>query len=114
MLPREYRLVKNKDFDNVWQKGRSCYGIFLGIRFVQNGANQSRFGFLVSNKVSKRAVKRNLIKRRLRAIIHEKLAEIAIGYDIIVLTKPEIINKEFKEISSEILLCLKKTKLLKN
>lgn len=73
---------------------------------------ESRFGFIVGSNISKKAVSRNLIKRRLRTVIEKNLPIIKKGFDIIVITRPQIIEKNYQEIEQDILGALKQLKLL--
>lgn len=67
MLPKINRLTKKKDFDLVFQKGKGAKIGHFVFRTVKNSLTKSRFGFIVSKKVSNKATIRNKTKRRLRA-----------------------------------------------
>jgi ribonuclease P protein component len=84
MLPRENRLVTKEDFNLVKEKGTLLRTpFFLIIYFFRKDNKPSRFGFIVSTKVSKRAVDRNRIKRLLRDSIRILISEFKPGYDIL-------------------------------
>jgi len=112
MLKKENRLIKKKDFDQVFEKGKSSFNKLLGIKAVDNKFSFSRFGIIVSTKISKKAVERNKIKRRIRDVIQKDLENIEIGKDVVIITLPEIKNKEYEEIDRAIKSGLKKLKLL--
>lgn len=112
MLPKNNRLTKNKEFEQVFQAGKSYFGKLIGVKTIKNGMEISRFGFLVANKISKKATVRNLIKRRLRAIIQLNLNNIAKGYDCVILTQPAIKDQEYSTIENELVMALKKINLL--
>jgi len=113
MLKKENQLKLDKEFDQVFKKGRSSYVEILGIRVFLTQADESRFGILVSNKVSKKAVARNKIKRQIKEIFRLKLAKIKPGYDIVIITLPSILGKNYQEIEAAIDVNLKKLRLLK-
>ena len=113
MLVIKYRLTKQKEFDNVWQTGRSNFNECLGIKVSKNKLANSRFGFIVSAKISKKATDRNQTKRRFRQVIKGSLEEIKPGYDVVIIAQKAIINKEYKEIKNLVLKSLLKLKLLK-
>ena len=113
MLAIKNRLTKQKDFDNVWQTGHSNFNEVLGIKISKNKLAISRFGFIVSAKISKKAVDRNKIKRRLRQVVEDNIKEIKPGYDVVIITQAAIINKEYKEIKNLVLKGFIKIKLLK-
>jgi ribonuclease P protein component len=69
MLLKENRLKKKKDFERVFSQGRNLKGDFLFFKTINNKLEDNRIGFIVSKKVSKKAVERNKIKRRLREIL---------------------------------------------
>ncbi|MDD3301339.1 MAG: ribonuclease P protein component [Patescibacteria group bacterium] len=111
MLNQSLRLNKNKEFDQVFQAGHSFFGIFLGIKALKNEKNTNKFGVLVGLKISKLAVKRNLVKRRIKSVLEKENKNLKQGYNIVVITKPEIINQNYQDIKEEILRGLNKLKL---
>jgi ribonuclease P protein component len=112
MLPQANRLTKKKDFERIFKEGRSSYDKLLGIKISPNRMDVSRFGILVGSKISKKAVERNLIKRRIRESIKKKLLHIKTGFDLIVITLPPIKKSEFDEIESALEFNLKRLKIL--
>ncbi len=62
------RLQKRPDFLRVQNKGEKWVSHGLILQVMPNDLGQMRVGFTVSKKVDKSAVKRNRIKRRLRAV----------------------------------------------
>ncbi len=101
MLKKYLRLSKKKEFDLVFKKGKSTYSPFLLLKYADNGLPLSRFGIIVSNKVSKKATKRNLIKRRLREIIRLNQPKIKKGFDFVIIVSPKIINEKGKVLKSQ-------------
>lgn len=107
MLPKINRLKKEKDFKDVFDKGRGFKQDLLYLKIKNNDLKFSRFGFVISKKVSKKAVVRNKIKRRLREILKAKLPTIKKKIDGIIIVNPgidnsfvdleETINKLFKK-----------------
>lgn len=75
--------------------------------------NPSRFGFIVSNKVSKLAIQRNRIKRAMSESIRYNLTNIPNGYDVIYLVKSTLAKKSTDEIMNITKNSLKRLKLLK-
>ena len=113
MLPEEYRLKKKKDFQKVIQKGKKTGEGFLILRSLKNKLKGTRIGFVVSQKVAKRASLRNKIKRRLREAIRPNLGKIKSGYDLIFFTKKGIEEKDFWQIKEAVIKLLQRAKLLK-
>lgn len=88
------------------------YAKTIGIRYVPTRGGNVRFGFLVSNKVSKKATARNLIKRRLRAAAAGFMGVSRGSYDVVVLTKPSAVGMSYKELAAELGLLLKRTNIV--
>lgn len=112
MLAEANRLTLKKDFAKVFKEGRASFDGNLGIKILENSLDQTRFGFLVGQKVSKKAVARNKVKRRLRAIVRQKLPQIKKGYDVVVITLPPIASQKYKNIERSVSHNLKKLQLI--
>jgi ribonuclease P protein component len=67
----------------------------------------SRFGFVVSKKIDKRAVVRNRLRRQLAGAVLALVSEIKPGWGIIFLVKKSLIGQEFTAIKNETARCLK-------
>lgn len=87
MLPEANRLKLNNDFKKVFRNGRVSENKLMKIKFLDNWKKHSRFGFIVSNKFSKKAVVRNLMKRRLRSAVGFLLKNIKLGVDVVIWPK---------------------------
>lgn len=75
---------------------------FFVCKFGQNHLENNRYGFVVSKKVDKRAVRRNSVKRRLRAqveLFHKKMPQ---GYDFLFILKKEAVGQKSEIFSREI------------
>lgn len=114
MLPKINRLTKKKDFERVFKEGKKCNSDFLFCKFFKNNLDVSRFGLIVSQKVSKKATIRNRIKRQIREAIRLKLPKIQKGFDVIFIVKPNIKRRSFSEILEKLEKILKEAKLIKN
>lgn len=113
MLPLQNRLTKKKDYDTIFKKGKADGNRLFNIRFIKNTLQKARIGFIVSNKIAKKATERNTIKRRMRNSIYPMLPIIYQEYDIVLIAKQQTIEKNsFKEINSAIKHLLGKTRLL--
>lgn len=120
MLVKDNRLTRKKDFDNIYQKGKSLSFENINLKYIANNLSQSRVGFIVSQKISKKAVDRNRLKRLLRESFRLALKEnkLKAGFDIVIVPYPKILDNGIKELKLEeinkiILSLLKKANLLK-
>ncbi len=114
MLPKEHRLKKEKDFEKIVKQGESHSDNFLVLKFLKNDLGTSRIGFAVGKKISKKAVVRNKLKRRLREAVKIYLPKLKSDYDLIFFSKKGSEKKEFSELKEMIEKLLEKAKLLKN
>lgn len=113
MLKAERRLTRDKDFKLVFKKGRTFENEFLRIKFSETGPESSRFGFVVSKKISNKASQRNLLKRRLRAAVKFLLPKVKPGFDVIVWPKASLKGKKIITLESSLESILSRSKLLK-
>lgn len=95
-LPKKYRL----SFREKKILGKAHDGPFFKLVFIKNDYSK-RFAFVVSNRISKKAVERNKIKRYLGEGIRELAININNG-DYVFYAKNEIIKKNAKEIKEEL------------
>ncbi len=83
-LNHAVRLRKNTEFQRVRQQGRSIMSPLLILAWMPNDVAKIRVGFVVSKRVSKRAVDRNYIKRLLSEAMRALLPRLPSGLDIVV------------------------------
>ncbi len=114
MLPCENRLIKKKDFTAIYSSGHSFSFKNVIIKVKNNNLKVTRVGIAIGLKFSKKAVKRNKIKRQLREIFRKRIKQIKIGKDIIVMVK-KIKAEEFifSEIEKSVQKVLKEGNLMK-
>lgn len=92
MLKKENRLQKEKEFSRVFKGSRPIYTENLVLRFVKQPQvlkPDTRFGFVISNKINKLATRRNALKRQLRAVIQDQLSNIKVGYNVVITVKSD-------------------------
>ena len=94
-LNKKNRLKKKKDFEGVFKKGKAVKGNFLFVRYLKNNLEFPRFAFVVSSRVSKKAVVRNRIRRALSEAARSELKNVQ-PRDIIM-----IADKKIADISRE-------------
>ena len=103
MLPKQNRLTKDSEIKTVFKKSKKVSSDFFEI-YLHNRASLHknelpRFSFVISTKVHKHAVKRNMLKRQLRAAINIILKDgirSLLGKDFVIRVKPgyfEISNR---------------------
>jgi ribonuclease P protein component len=112
MLPKINRIKKKKDFEIIFKNSKSFRNNLFIFKIMENNLGLNRFGFVVSQKVSKKAVVRNKIRRRLTEIIKVGMKDVKIGTDLVVITLPGIEKREFLELREIINKALIKAKLI--
>ena len=112
MFPREQRIKKDTDFDRLFKKGAVQRGLVADLRWIAIGLDKSRFGFMVSTAISKKAVKRNAIRRQLTAVTKNLSPAIKGIYDILIVAKPAIAKCAVQEIEKHVQELFKKAKLI--
>lgn len=112
MLPKEYRLRRDKEFKQVFKSGKSVFDAACGLKFQKNSMKNSRFAVVVGTKVSKSAVKRNRTRRQYQEIIRLKFDDISSGFDVILLVGKEALNLDYDSKEKKLLKVLKKAELI--
>lgn len=108
MFNQKNRLRKKKEIEKVFKSGKGFYSDILGFKFLKNDLNESRFCIIISAKISKKAVIRNKIRRRIRAIIIEDLKKIKKDTDLIIIVNKNISDFDFLELKKSISFVFKK------
>ncbi len=112
MLARKHRLTTDKDVTRVLRKGRAVFTNLLVVKALPNEEGAVRATVVVSTKVHKRATKRNLIKRRVREVIHKLIPSFLAPVDIVILAQNEAVDREQADFEAAIVYCLKKLRIL--
>lgn len=106
MLPIQNRLRHRRDFSRVYQRGTRLNSLALSLRAYsrvkqahppEQSSHPVRIGFSISQKISKRAVIRNRIKRRLRAAFRQLLPRVQDGWDLILVVRPDAVECDYLE-----------------
>ena len=99
MLKKADRINKTRDLQKVYRLGKAVHSSALVIKFV--GGERSQAAFVVSKKVSKKAVERNRIKRVLREVFRLSLAQRKKGR-YLIMVKPTAAKLKAQELRVEI------------
>lgn len=103
MLASKYRLKKKVNFAQAEIDGKLIQSKSFGVEiYDRKDSDNSRFGFIISTRISKKAVIRNKIKRIISDYIRNNLEKIKNGLDVVFLIKPLIVKLNKNHIESEI------------
>lgn len=111
-MPRIHRLKSERDFARLAKSRKTGYAKSVGVKVRENHLPYSRFGVVVGLKVSKKAVERNLLKRRMREIMKKHLLKVSAGYDIMVLIQKSALGQDFDALESDFLKAIAKAGLM--
>ncbi|AOY82096.1 ribonuclease P protein component [Moorena producens JHB] len=130
-LPQANRLKHWRDFKTVYRWGIRRSGRYLTLRGLQQSTiapiaketiapekslpdnhHPSRLGISISQKVSKKAVVRNRIKRQIRAALRQLLPRLSPGWKLVVIVKPEARECEYAQLLRELEKLLVKAEVL--
>ena len=112
MLSKINRIKKKKDFERIFKNSKTFRGNLFIFRIMKNNLGLNRFGFVVSQKISKKATLRNKTRRRLAEAIRSEIKNIKIGTDLVIIALPGIEKKGFSEIREAVKNTLIKSRLI--
>ncbi|MFA6553634.1 MAG: ribonuclease P protein component [Patescibacteria group bacterium] len=113
MLSAKHRIVTDRDWHNLHRRGQTYHEADAVLKVLPRHTPDTRFGFSIGLKVSKKSTQRNLLKRRLRVIAAKLLPRIKPGYDIAIIAKPPLKGLTFEELTDHITDLIARTKLFK-
>lgn len=100
------RLKKRRDFLEVRKGRRAHTGLFSVQAMPRSEGKPARVGFTVSRQVSPLAVKRNRIRRRLKAAM--RLMDPPGATDYVVVARIEALTAPFRRLTSDLERALRK------
>lgn len=110
-MNKEQRLRSNREFRNVYDKGKSFANKYIVMFFIKNDLEFNRVGFAITKKLGNSVV-RSTFKRRMKESYRLNQHKFNQGYDIIFLSRPSAKDIDYKAVESAILHLGKISKLL--
>lgn len=100
---------KREDFLAIQRKQRKYVTQGMVVQVAPNHLDIIRRGITVSSKVDKRAVVRNRLKRRLRAISTDVLSQYGhTGFDIVLIGRKQGLTRHYSDLKNDLITALKK------
>jgi ribonuclease P protein component len=91
MLPAKHRLKNKEAFNAVFQKGKVVSNEVLIMRFRPGSDKETKIGFSAGIKFSKKASRRNKVKRWMREAVRPLFKRIKPGVQIVFLINPKVL-----------------------
>lgn len=111
MLPWHERLRLKQDFQQLRQQGVRLRQSFFSLVVLRENSQRRLAGFVVSKRISKKAVVRNRIKRQMRAAYAALRDSVENGCLLLFIAQPQIAEQGFQEIQRQIQQALHKAKV---
>ncbi|MDY0231731.1 MAG: ribonuclease P protein component [Candidatus Saccharicenans sp.] len=94
------RIRKQKDFTELYRRGRRLKSRYFHLVFQPNGLEYSRMAVVVSKKIGKATV-RNRIKRRFKELFRRNKHLLRQPCDLIFIAQKEIPKLSWEELQAE-------------
>ena len=103
MPARQHRVTRGDDYRRIVRNGNRVGGAYCITHAVSHVSEDQlpRFGFIVSKSVGN-AVTRNLVRRRMKAIVDRQLAAGFAGADVVFRALPASATADFAELEGEL------------
>jgi ribonuclease P protein component len=113
MLAKQNRLRKPREISRVYRQGiyGGCFGE-LSVKALATKRPDSRYVVVVGKKISKKAVVRNLIRRRVVNLIRDMWATLPVGYDIVISIHTDVSRYEMVRLKELIIKSLTRAKVM--
>jgi ribonuclease P protein component len=97
------RIKRHFDFIEIRQTPTKAFTKSFVLQIRPNDKGNTRVGFTVSKKISKKAVIRNRLRRQMREIVRlsKKLPELYPSHDLVLIAREEALNRSYKELSGD-------------
>jgi len=103
VLKKRNRISKRSEFEEIRKDGIfGGFSRFFGVLMLDKKDKEVKFGVIISKKISKKAVERNKIKRRLMEVLGRNLEKFGEGRRILFLAKKEVLGVKPDKIEEEI------------
>ncbi|WP_142559291.1 ribonuclease P protein component [Streptococcus mitis] len=101
-MRKSFRVKKEKDFNAIFQEGKSVANRKFVVYRLENSEQHFRVGLSVSKKLGN-AVTRNQIKRRIRHVLITHKDQIIENLDFVVIARKGVEEMNYTEIEKNLL-----------
>lgn len=109
MLAQANRLTRAEDFRQAMREGRHAHSPHLVLhQYIGTSGEPPRIGFVVAKRFVKRATGRNLIKRRLRYLVRNRILEFPQGSLNVFYAKAGIAQMNYPQLETQVEVLMQK------
>jgi ribonuclease P protein component len=114
MLPRHSRLSQDWLISKVRRRGQRVKGRYSLIFYLpaRSATSRSRCAVVVAKQVSKRAVDRNLVKRRIHETLQQVFPRLRPGYQLVISLSPAARLANYQSLQNDTISLLLKAHLI--
>ena len=94
---RAYPVLKNREIREVITKGKSFVNQYFVVYILPGEKSLSKVGFC-TGRAAGHAVRRNRIRRRTKEAFRLVAKDLADGYSIVIIARPEVYAAEFPQL----------------
>jgi len=105
-------IKKNTEYKSVYNCNDSISDYNLVLFLKKNDLGYNRFGFTAAKKI-KKAVSRNIIRRRLKEIVRQNGPNFKEGYDIVIMARVNATQSDYRSLEKSFSKLMKRKNLLK-
>lgn len=104
-------LRRKVDFDAIGRRGTARSGRLLVLRTLRTDGQVTRIGLSTPRRLGG-AVERNRVRRRLRELMRERYGEMATGWDLLLIARPEAARATYVELREAIASLLERSGIM--
>ena len=102
MLKRKNRIISSVAFKEIFTGGEVKENECFKIIFKKNNLDYPRYGIVVSTQISKLAVERNALKRKIRNMLRDFLLVFSKGFDVVIIVKKNCLKINFSKLKESL------------
>ncbi len=104
-------LRRKVDFDAIGRRGTARSGRLLVLRTLRTDGQVTRIGLSTPRRLGG-AVERNRVRRRLRELMRERYGDMATGWDLLLIARPEAARATYVELREAIASLLERSGIM--